>query len=555
MKAAIGRENRALACDVASRPMFFDWTTSFRVLQRRSAMLDRVRVAAFIYLSWPAIAHAVPLLDQSYLLQENLAGSAIVSVQTVAQTFTVGIGGTLSQVGVQTYQSPGTVGDVNLEILRTSGGVPTGSPLFSGTIPLAKLPTFEFPTFPFPTVPVTTVDVSTAHMNVAPGDQLAISLSRSGFGSPPWVIWNEGWESPYYTGGAPFTTFPAGTWRSISEEIGDLGFQTFVEPAAPPLPASLIFRETNAGVLGLDHVGLHVDDLVYESHPGYGNVTYVDVTGSEQVTTDHFYGVQAQHTRGTFLHDSHLPGAENSPVKETREIVIDANLAKTMRTFIEPLMGQGQYLDFSNWHEKLFLNGDQKGATGEYSCVGLIEWAAEQAGWNAGHGFVPNYLEYFTWLTPDVLLWSLQHPAAIMPIITAASNYITGVLDPVDFMLIDPLGRRLGRTQHLGSINEIPDAFYSLVNGLDQFIIPSLVSGSYELELYGVDAQANVWVSDKSGLLEEYSGFMPVGTSQALKFSIADGRVPEPNSFFLLLLALGWLAYGQATHSKNARRV
>ena len=47
-----------------------------------------------------------------------------------------------------------------------------------------------------------------------------------------------------------------------------------------------------------------------------------------------------------------------------------------------------------------------------------------------------------------------------------------GLLDqPLDFVLTDPLGRRLGYTEELGELNEIPNAFFSGDGDVEQFMI------------------------------------------------------------------------------------
>lgn len=188
-----------------------------------------VRALALTCAAWSALAHATPILDQSYVLDGGLGGFVLSSEQSLSQVFTVGIGGTLTQVGIQLYQV-GDIGDVTLTIRPTVGGVPGVETLVTTVIRITDIPRVFAPP-----VPVTLIDVSAAHIEVAPGDQLAISLSRALFdpGFGPQVVWMSLPEVPAYAGGAAFTSFgqPPDTWRVLSDSgrRRSFGFQTFVE--------------------------------------------------------------------------------------------------------------------------------------------------------------------------------------------------------------------------------------------------------------------------------------------------------------------------------------
>jgi hypothetical protein len=258
-----------------------------------------------------------------------------------------------------------------------------------------------------------------------------------------------------------------------------------------PVSASILFREEgdssfwatfHGDIPGWDHTGMNFQNLVYESHPGYMNAVYVNEDGTESVNIKHINGVQAQHTRSTFLYDSTQIGA--TPITETTEFPIDASLAETMKTKIEQKIAEGA--EFLNppgeWRFAIDYLARQKGQDDNmFSCVGLIEWAAEQAGLNNGGGFIPKVFE--DPLTPNVLAWALKVGQAAYD----AKSWLQGYFDPVDFMITDPLGRRLGYTASLGELKEIPQAFYSGNGTFEQFILPYAVPGIYKVELLGVN--------------------------------------------------------------------
>jgi hypothetical protein len=167
------------------------------------------------------------VLDQSNVVPNFQFDAAVVSAQSVAQTFTVGVDGTLAQVDFQIYKNTGTTGDVVFDIRPTIKGVPDpddGNILYETVISLDKMPTIDDP---FMDVPLTSIDVSAGKLPVAAGDMLALSLSREGQGSPPWVLWRQG--QPIYQGGSTYIRNDSTMdWRPLEN---DGGFQTWVLPS------------------------------------------------------------------------------------------------------------------------------------------------------------------------------------------------------------------------------------------------------------------------------------------------------------------------------------
>jgi len=274
---------------------------------------------------------------------------------------------------------------------------------------------------------------------------------------------------------------------------------------------SIVFREKkeNDGfwwllgdeIPGFDHAGFHTNNLVYESHPGYSNATYVSNDGSESVTTTAVFGVQAQHTLKTFKHYS--SDTDNTKVTDVEEIPIDEDLAASMKTLIEGKLGAGfRLLDFSSPEgitETMSPFAQKGGDDNKFTCIGLIEWAAEQAGHNGGQGFIRNIFESITYptfsddippkitmqtlplLSPQLLHYNMKFSGITSEII----EFFQGLFDPVDFIITDPIGRRLGYVASIGEINEIPGAFFSGDGLYEQFFIPNPLPGDYIIQLFG----------------------------------------------------------------------
>ncbi|NEO57738.1 MAG: PEP-CTERM sorting domain-containing protein [Okeania sp. SIO3B5] len=277
-------------------------------------------------------------------------------------------------------------------------------------------------------------------------------------------------------------------------------------PPPPPRPptASLVFVDDNDWrIPGLDHVGLEFNGLVYESVP----------------------------SRGVTKH------RKPEDMEITRELSLNYDLATAMERKIQEKINQGAgYADLTPFIHNLhpFF---QKGGLGQFTCVGLIEWAAEKAGHRGGQGFISWWNEYislgwktFSTLTPSLLYWSQKNPFIMHDAV------LHGFLDPVDFILTDPLGRQFGYTEELGLIEEIPGAFYTGDGWAEQFLISGLTPGDYTLQLFGLDDEANVAFGNSTGGAS-FSGYLERGETHTLVFTVATS-VPE-SSTTLGLLAVG----------------
>jgi hypothetical protein len=313
-------------------------------------------------------------------------------------------------------------------------------------------------------------------------------------------------------------------------------------------PAKLPGIDADAVLIpGFDHVGLNVGERVYESHPGYGAGTYTDATGTESVNVRFVGGVQQQHSKGTFLNDAEI-GA-SSPVEATDEIPIFYGIAEKMATFIEAQEGK-PFLSISKSglvavHENPFdlaalSSSQQKGGTGSYTNVGLLERAAEQAGANGGQGFIPDVLEendLVPLLSPALLHYALTHTAQMEAVLQNGS-FLSGFFDPVDFILTDPEGRRIGHTGALGTLNEIPDAYYSGDGGIEMFFLPEVVAGDYTLELFSLGFEYFAGIGGQSGTIFSDRRFIEKGTTFLTTFRAVPIPTPIPAPLALLLSGL-----------------
>ena len=210
----------------------------------------RALVAALSFAVFAATpSWGLPILDQTNLILPTMGSAAVVTSQSLAQSFTVGIDGRLSQIDVQLWKTEGATGDdVLFRLLQT---LPDGSPdtvsapLYETVIPLDDIA--EDVTLP-PTPPIQSIDVATAGVFVSPGDVLAFSLSRDDVGAPPWVVWAVAGVDVYHDGRAfDSATGPDGPWEPFpGNPLRDLGFQTYV---TIPEPASLLTMLSGAMVV------------------------------------------------------------------------------------------------------------------------------------------------------------------------------------------------------------------------------------------------------------------------------------------------------------------
>jgi hypothetical protein len=187
---------------------------------------------------------ATPILDQSFdapsFLNYGFGGDI-----GLAQTFTVGVTGVLTQVDVEIRRDAG-IPDLLLDIRPTIEGVPVASDadaLASFVIPSAGVPT---------DAAFLSTDLSAAQIAVSLGDVLAIVLRAPGPGGPLNYSWQGSISPPLYGSGSGF--FRGGgspVWFPASSGPTDFSFQTFVEPAAVPEPSTLLLFLLGISAMGV----------------------------------------------------------------------------------------------------------------------------------------------------------------------------------------------------------------------------------------------------------------------------------------------------------------
>jgi len=188
----------------------------------------------------------VQTLDQSYVadVSSGYRAYCIWEGHRYAQTFQVGIAGTLSQVGLQVEKSAATVEEANqiteplmLSIMSVAANGSPGS-VTLGTFAIAPS---AVPTFAGFTPQFVPVDVSSAGIAVQTGQSLALVLT-SALPPPPeplTTVPTYGFittpEDGYAAGGG-WGRPPGYGWGSLSF---DFGFQTYVTPVPEPGMLSL----------------------------------------------------------------------------------------------------------------------------------------------------------------------------------------------------------------------------------------------------------------------------------------------------------------------------
>jgi hypothetical protein len=178
--------------------------------ERHELKLKRVGAIAFFVIAGHCCAN--PTLDQSFIppIRNFVLGGCC----SAAQTFSVGIAGTLAQVNLDLYDLRDAFGrGPTLQIVRTVSGAPSDNAL--DILATVALPTVESPQ-------LLAVDLSSFGIGESVGELLAIEI----FGRFDWIAGSG------YPGGMAFV----GGSGSPSQPLPnlDLGFQTFV-----PEPNSL----------------------------------------------------------------------------------------------------------------------------------------------------------------------------------------------------------------------------------------------------------------------------------------------------------------------------
>ena len=215
--------------------------------------------AVVVILASAICANAAVTLDQQHDTATATADSSNGSVSEMAQTFTVGIAGTLDHIDVSMFQLGSiftTSGDPKLSVYNTAAGAPTGAPLTTIQISTTLVPlgSAAFVTF----------DVSGAAIPVTVGEVLAFGVSTTSDPGPYFMPddTDTGAIDDYTAGAAYRRTLPAQPWQLL-QPFGDHEFRTYVN-ALPVIPGDV---DHNGVVNGLD-IGLIAGHWLSTGAPG-----------------------------------------------------------------------------------------------------------------------------------------------------------------------------------------------------------------------------------------------------------------------------------------------
>jgi hypothetical protein len=173
-------------------------------------------------------AEAIEVLDQQNDVSPSAtADSTSGGVLEQAQTFTVGVTGTLSRIAVQiNFPGFGSPGSAILTVYNTSAGVPNAS-LGTASLSSSGIPSggYAFQSF----------DVSSYGIPIHAGDVLAYGITST---ADSYLFVRSTFDHSTYAGGNSIwrTTSPNGPWTPYTP-THDGGFQTYVIPSGDGLVA------------------------------------------------------------------------------------------------------------------------------------------------------------------------------------------------------------------------------------------------------------------------------------------------------------------------------
>jgi beta-lactam-binding protein with PASTA domain len=350
-----------------------------------------------------------------------------------------------------------------------------------------------------------------------------------------WVSFSDGSQGILRFKGGPAVAFRSGTLFGR-------------KPSNSSWIPGLAFEPTTLTIPGLDHLGLLSDGLVSESHPGYTPVgPYFDPQLNDSVSIASINGPQRQHTEGSFACATPAgvsPACFN--VSDYRTVPILKSDAQLMEAFIATYLegpanavyppltnvfSQAQLVTFVDSQVQKGRSPNQFAGGGiTFTCVGLIERAAEEAGVNGGQGYIPDALEEtilplplrltlgvdtLSFLSPQMMWVAMTHPVDLQ-----SQNWITGFIDTIDFMVTDPSGNRFGYTGSTGLVREIPNVYYTGHGQLDQFLITNPAAGTYSVQLFGNGTNSTFVMASAGQEGAGFDGVLPSGQVQTLQYVV-----------------------------------
>ncbi len=188
------------------------------------------------------------VIDQNYITTDdpNHNTGVGLAAESLAQTFEVGLTGTLAGIEFNVLKLNGTSGDLTVDIRSLVGSGPDSLAINAlGTTTVANSDIDTFGSSPYSWSSIY-VDFSAENIAVTEGDMLAFVLSSpsgQGFGIQTDYHYDTG-----YAGGSRWSQTTAGMAFSEST-YADLAFSTYVEVAQVPEPS--IIALFAAGIFGI----------------------------------------------------------------------------------------------------------------------------------------------------------------------------------------------------------------------------------------------------------------------------------------------------------------
>ena len=190
-------------------------------------------------LSLSAPALAVPVLDQEFDPAAQNVAVAIGQVGGIptqnldaAQTFTVGITGTLTSVEILVRRDTANIlAPLVLDIRTTTGGAPTDPNAGANILGMVSAPAATIGT----TAAFVSFDLSGLGISVTAGDVLAIATQSAG--ANPAYLWT-GSSTDDYAAGSAYRRLFSTVWE-VPGFANDWAFRTFVEASTLPEPGTL----------------------------------------------------------------------------------------------------------------------------------------------------------------------------------------------------------------------------------------------------------------------------------------------------------------------------
>lgn len=217
----------------------------------------RVFFASVFVVSISTSVSAAVILDQMSAPATTDFGAFLEDVSSVygdnayqAQTFTVGVNGTLDHIDVLLGAADPSSGSFTFELRSTNGA---GAPDYTGLALATATANYDLTSS---TETYTTLDFSSAGIAVSAGDSFAIvGLTGSGVGlSGPHAANWLGSDTDPYSGGAYYASFFAdpGTMLIDGTAGYDLNFRTYVDTSVVPVPATVwLFGSGLIGMIGV----------------------------------------------------------------------------------------------------------------------------------------------------------------------------------------------------------------------------------------------------------------------------------------------------------------